>query len=203
MAAVEATVANLAANDPEPSVRAAAIMALGQTLDKKYVPVYEKGLTGEQPYSILGASLDALSRTDPEAAVKAGRKLENEENESIVMALAQLFATAPDRESLPWFQKQAAKVDNMLAFGFYDSYANFLLHLNDPALLDQAVENFSSVAYDSTASLWRRFANTKAIADFREYYRGEANKEKVDALTKLLADIREKETDPKTSWSRL
>lgn len=193
--AIQNAVAKIAENDPEPAVRAAAISTLGQTNDKKYVPIYEKGLTGEQPYSILGAALDALSQTDTDAAVAAAKNLENDENENIVMALANLYAGHPDASKLPWFQKHAAKVDNMAAFGFYDAYAQALIKLNDQAAFDQAVSSFKAVSLDPKASLWRRFANTKAIADFRNNYRELANKAKADELSAILADIKEKETD--------
>lgn len=196
VAEVQAIVAKMAETDPEPSVRAAAISVLGQTNDKKYVPVYEKGLTAEQPYSVLGAALEALSKTDPDAAVAAAKNLENDDNEGVVMALANLYGENPSATNLPWFQKHAAKIDNMAAFGFYDAYARSLIKLNDQAAFDQAVNDFKTISLDTKASLWRRFANTKAIADLRNHYREQANKAKADELTAILAEIREKETDP-------
>jgi HEAT repeat protein len=185
----------MAENDTEPAVRAAAIMALGQTNDKKYVPIYEKGMGAEQPYSVLGAALEALSQTDADAAVLAAKKLENDDNEGVVMALANLYAEHATASNLPWFQKHAAKMDNMAAFGYYDAYAGALIKLNDQAAFDQAVSAFQVVSLDAKASLWRRFANTKAIADLRNNYRELANKTKADELSAILDAIREKETD--------
>lgn len=193
---VQNLVVKMAETDPEPSVRAAAISTLGQTNDKKYVPIYEKGMKADQPYSVLGAALEALSQTDATAAVAAAKNLENDDNEGVVMALANLYGENPSAENLPWFRKQAAKIDNMAAFGFYDAYARALIKANDPAAFDEAVKNFQAVSLDSKASLWRRFANTKAIADLRNNYRELANKTKADELNAILADIREKETDP-------
>ncbi|HNE30404.1 MAG TPA: alpha/beta fold hydrolase, partial [Saprospiraceae bacterium] len=195
-AEVQDKVAKIAASDPEPAVRAAAIVALGQTGDKKYVPVYEKGMSPDQAYSVLGASLDALSKTDPDAAIVAAKKLENDENENIIMSLATLYGEHPALSALPWFKKQSAKIDNMAAFGFFDAYTKCLTGLKDQAALDQAVEAFKTVSLDDKASLWRRFANTKGIADLRNYYREQANKTKADELSTLLNTIKEKETDP-------
>ena len=195
-AAVLAQVAKMAENDPEPGVRATAIQNLGQTNDTQYVPIFQKSMTGEQPYSVLGAALGALSKIDAVAAIAAAKNLENDDNESIVLTLAQLYAEHPSASMLPWFQKNAVKIDNMAAFGFYDAYSKCLTGLNDPAAIDQAVSGFKVVSYDGSTSLWRRFANTKAIADLRNHYLEAANKDKADELSKLLADIREKETDP-------
>ncbi len=195
IAEVKDAVAKMAENDTEPAVRAAAIMALGQTNDKKYVPIYEKGMGAEQPYSVLGAALEALSQTDADAAVLAAKKLENDDNEGVVMALANLYAEHATASNLPWFQKHAAKMDNMAAFGYYDAYAGALIKLNDQAAFDQAVSAFQVVSLDAKASLWRRFANTKAIADLRNNYRELANKTKADELSAILDAIREKETD--------
>ncbi|MCC6460976.1 MAG: DUF3458 domain-containing protein [Saprospiraceae bacterium] len=193
---VQDKVAKIAASDSEPAVRAAAIAALGQTGDKKYVSVYEKGMSPEQAYSVLGASLEALSKTDPDAAIVAAKKLENDENEGVIMSLASLYGEHPSLAVLPWFQKHSAKIDNMAAFGFFDAYTKCLVGLNDQAALDQAVDAFKTVSLDDKASLWRRFANTKGIADLRNNYREQANKAKADELSALLNTIKEKETDP-------
>ena len=192
---VRATIVQMAKNDPDPGVRASAISALGETTEKEYIDLYKNGLKSDQPYSVLGAALEALSKTDPDAAVSAAKGLESDENSGIVVAVAELYATTPKPEALPWFKKRAKKADNMAAFKFYELYTQYLIGLNDTTILDQAVNDLKAVSFDSKASLWRRFSNTKAISDIRNYYRGEANKPKVDELSKLLAEIREKETD--------
>jgi aminopeptidase N len=192
---VIAIVVQIAENDSKPDVRAAAIGALGQLEDKKYVPVFEKGMGPDQPYSVLGASLEALSKADPIAALAAAKKLENDDNEGIVLAVAELYATSPEAGAFPWFTKHAGKVDNMVAFRYFELFAGYLTELNDPAMIDQAVKAFMAVSLDNKNSLWRRFANTRAIAELRNFYREAANKTKADELSQIIADIREKETD--------
>lgn len=191
-----AAVVRMAESDPKPAVRATAIGLLGQTEDAQYIPIYEKGMGTDQPYSVLGASLEALSITDPVAALAAAQKLENEDNEGIVLALAELYAASPDPSVAAWFAKRAKKVDNMAVFRYYELYVGFLTDLNDQALLDQAVQDFQAAALDSKASLWRRFGNTRAISELRNFYRESANKAKSDELSRMLANIREKEADP-------
>jgi len=193
---VAAAVVQLAKADTKPSVRATAIRMLGQTEGAEYVPVFEKGMGLDQPYSVLGASLEALSKANPEAAITAAKNLENDDNEGVVLALAELYANNPEPAASAWFAKRAKKVDNMAAFRYYELYVGFLTDLNDPALLGEAAQSFQAVALDGKASLWRRFANTRAISELRNFYREAANKAKADELTKMLADIREKEADP-------
>ncbi|MCB9316072.1 MAG: DUF3458 domain-containing protein [Lewinellaceae bacterium] len=193
--AVQAIVAKLAESDPEPAVRATAIGALGQTADEKYVPLYQKGMQADQAYSILGASLDALSQTDKAAALEAAKNLETDEDPGIILAVAELYADSQDPDALSWFQKSAPKIDNMATFKFFDLFTQYLVGLEDQAILDQAASGFQAVALDSTTSLWRRFSNTKAIADLRNYYAEKANKAKVDEMTNMLKTIRENEKD--------
>lgn len=194
-AEVQAMVVKIAESDPEPSVRAAAISALGETEDRKYIPVFVKGMDSSQPFSVLGASLEALSKTDAAAAVEAAKNLKDDDNDGIVLAVADLYANNPDPAGLEWFRKKAQKIDNMAAFKFYDLYVKYMIDLKDDAVLDESVKIFQGISLDPNASLWRRFSNTKAIADLRNHYREGANKAKADELSQLLAAIREKETD--------
>ncbi|MBK9339149.1 MAG: DUF3458 domain-containing protein [Lewinellaceae bacterium] len=188
-------VAQIAETDTKPDVRATAIAVLSQLEDPRYSPVFEKGLGDDQPYSVLIASLVALSRANPEAALAAAKKLENNENQGVVLAVAELYAGSPEAGAFPWFVKQAGKMDNMAAFRYYELFAGYLLDLNDPAIVDEAVKGFQAVALNSKNSLWRRFSNTRAIAELRNFYREAADKSRADALNLILTDIREKETD--------
>ncbi len=193
---VAATVAKIAESDPEPSVRATALYMLGQTGDKKYVPILQKALGADQAYSVVGAGLNALARIDPQAAVAASKALENDDSEATLLVLSELYAQNPDAAQLPWFQKQAAKMDGMSAFTFFEQYQKYLVGLKNPALVDQAVNDFKTTAYDSTQSQWRRFASTKAIADIRNDFREKGDNARAKALNDLVRDIRDKETDP-------
>ncbi|MCC7507235.1 MAG: DUF3458 domain-containing protein [Saprospiraceae bacterium] len=193
---VAARVAQMAENDPMPSVRASALSMLGQTGDKKYVPVLQKALSPELPYSVVGAGLNSLGQIDPAAAVAASKSLENDESDATVLVLAELYAQNPDPAQLAWYQKKAEKMDGMSAMTFFDHYQRYLTRLNDPAILDQVVEGFKTTAFNGKETQWRRFTATKAIADIRNHYREQGNTDKAAALNNLVKEIREKETDP-------
>ncbi|WP_234110906.1 M1 family aminopeptidase [Chryseobacterium sp. R2A-55] len=59
-----AEVEKIAANDPKTLVQSAAITALAKMKDKKYLPVFEKGMSAVSN-AVKGASLGAISLIDP------------------------------------------------------------------------------------------------------------------------------------------
>ncbi|HRI60769.1 MAG TPA: M1 family aminopeptidase [Saprospiraceae bacterium] len=194
--AVLPNIVKMAESDPDPGVRSSAIKLLGETDDKQYIPILQKGLGADQPYSVVGASLEALTKLDRQAAIAASKTLENEDSDAISSTLADLYAQNPDRANLAFFEKKLNKVDYMAAFSFFDNYQKFLFGLGDPTILDAGVEKLKGVSLNMTTSEFRRFAATKAISDLRTGFREKGDAAKVEALGKIIKEIKEKETDP-------
>ncbi|WP_223599252.1 M1 family metallopeptidase [Chryseobacterium sp. GVT01B] len=67
MKALGAEVEKLASNDPKTLTQAAAITALGKTKDKKYLPLFEKGINAVSN-AVKGISMSALLTIDPSRA---------------------------------------------------------------------------------------------------------------------------------------
>lgn len=67
MKALGAEVEKLASNDPKTLTQAAAITALGKTKDKKYLPLFEKGINAVSN-AVKGSSMSALLTIDPSRA---------------------------------------------------------------------------------------------------------------------------------------
>ncbi len=67
MKALGAEVEKLASNDPKTLTQAAAITALGKTKDKKYLPLFEKGINAVSN-AVKGSSMSALLSIDPSRA---------------------------------------------------------------------------------------------------------------------------------------
>ncbi len=190
-----AAIAKIAESDPEPSVRATAIGALGETGDKKYVPVIQKGLAADQAYSVVGAALGALTKLDPQAAITASKALQDDDSDALSTTLAELYAQSPDRGNLAFFEKRIGKVDYMAAFAFFDHYQKFLTGVGDATLIDGGVDNLKNISFNLQTSEFRRFAATKAISDIRTYFREKGDTTLVETLQKLIKEIKEKETD--------
>ncbi|MGU3376020.1 M1 family metallopeptidase [Chryseobacterium sp. M5A1_1a] len=77
MKALGADVEKLASNDPKTLTQAAAIAALAKTKDKKYIPVFEKGMSAVSN-AIKGNSLGALLAIDPSKANSFADKIDLE-----------------------------------------------------------------------------------------------------------------------------
>lgn len=74
MKALGADVEKLASNDPKTLTQAAAITALAKTKDKKYLPLFEKGV-GAVSNAVKGNSLGAVLAVDPSKANSLADKI--------------------------------------------------------------------------------------------------------------------------------
>ena len=77
MKALGADVEKLATNDPKTLTQAVAISALAKTKDKKYLPIFEKGV-GAVSNAVKGNSLGALITIDPSKANTLADKIDLE-----------------------------------------------------------------------------------------------------------------------------
>ncbi|WP_265129859.1 M1 family metallopeptidase [Chryseobacterium oranimense] len=77
MKALGADVEKLASNDPKTLVQAAAIAALAKTKDKKYLPLFEKGVNAVSN-AVKGNSLNAVLALDPSKASTLADKIDLE-----------------------------------------------------------------------------------------------------------------------------
>ncbi len=77
MKAFGAEVEKLASNDPKTLVQAAAVAALAKTKDKKYLPLFEKGV-GAVSNAVKGNSLSAVLTIDPSKANTLADKIDLE-----------------------------------------------------------------------------------------------------------------------------
>lgn len=189
-------IAQLAETDPEPSVRAQAIAMLGRTGNKEYLPIIQKNMGSEQPYSVVSMAFTALQQLDSKAALEASKTLQNDESEAFTPVLAELYAELPDPAYHAFFVQKLDKADGFAAFPFFDNYQKYLIGLGDLALLDASVEKFKTISLNGQTSEWRRFGATKAIADLRNHFRDKGNTDKVNALESIISEIKAKETDP-------
>lgn len=75
MKALGTEVEKLASNDPKTLTQAAAIAALAKTKDKKYLPLFEKGM-GAVSNAVKGSSLGAILTIDPSKADSLAGKID-------------------------------------------------------------------------------------------------------------------------------
>jgi aminopeptidase N len=191
-----ALVEKMASEDPDNQVRANCIGLLAEKSDPRYIPVFERGIAEDQPYSVAGQALLGLYKTDPPAAIKASKLLVNDESDAFTEVLSMLYAENPVLENLPFFEQKIDKIDGFPTFPFFASYQQFLLGLQDQSILDAGVDKLKSIALNHQASEWRRFAATKSIADIRNALVAKGNTAQVQLLDKMIEEIKANETDP-------
>ncbi|WP_374464001.1 M1 family metallopeptidase [Chryseobacterium sp.] len=75
MKALGAEVEKLASNDPKTLTQAAAITALGKTKDKKYLPLFEKGVSAVSN-AVRGSSMSSILTIDPSKANSLADKID-------------------------------------------------------------------------------------------------------------------------------
>lgn len=75
MKALGADVEKIASNDPKTLTQAAAISALGKTKDKKYLPLFEKGVNAVSN-AVRGSSMGAILSIDPSRASGLADKID-------------------------------------------------------------------------------------------------------------------------------
>lgn len=97
---------DLAVNDPESSVRAAALAKLGKLMEPKDVePLYVTAVSSDQSYDVISSALSSLGKENPEKAIELAEPLENEKSSKMVSGIAQLYAGYAGPEKYEFFEK--------------------------------------------------------------------------------------------------
>jgi aminopeptidase N len=156
--------AELAEKDPHSSVREAALSKLAETGDKNYAPVAARAIEKDPSIKVISAGLDALLQLDREAALTAAKNLEKENDESIILALASLYAEAGDPQRLTYFEEKFDKVGGFSQLTFLEQFG-LLAAKAEPAMILRTAERFRQVATNMDKLVWLRFLATKSIND--------------------------------------
>ncbi|MBI5915011.1 MAG: DUF3458 domain-containing protein [Bacteroidetes bacterium] len=172
-------IAQMAEKDPNSDVRESAIRKLGGTEDKKYAPLVTRAIENDPAIKVVSAALETLLVMDKDAALGAAKKLEKEDDESIILAVAGLYSEAGDPQRLTFFEEKFGKVGGYSQAGFVQNYAK-LAQKADGAGMLKAAENISGIALNAQKMFWMRFMSTKSINE----------------LHAVLANKIEEENDP-------
>ncbi|MCC6725446.1 MAG: alanyl aminopeptidase [Saprospiraceae bacterium] len=158
----EAKVAVLAEKDPNSDVRESAIRKLGATNDKKYAPLASRSVENDKAIKVVSAALETLLALDKDAALATAQKLEKEEDEGIILAVAGMYAESGDPKYLNFFEEKFNKVGGYNQIGFIQNYTK-LAQSADPTSMVRAANKIKGVAMDESKMFWLRFMVTKSI----------------------------------------
>jgi aminopeptidase N len=191
---VAALVEKMALTDAHSAVRGSAMFRLAQTEDKKYVAIAKQILDKEQAYPVISEALQGLYLLDRTEALTYVKKLEKEENSSIISGIAAIYAENPKAENLDFFEKNLTKINGFDAINFAGAYAKIAVGL-DEASQTRGIEKLKTVALNQTTSPWQRYGAAKGLADMKAAYKQMNNTGQMQLLNKLLNEIKEKETN--------
>lgn len=94
----------LAMNDPESSVRGAALAKLGKMMEADEVEsLYVSAISNDQSYSVISSALSSLGKDNPEKAISLAEPLENEKSSKMMSGIAQLYAGYAGPEKYDFF----------------------------------------------------------------------------------------------------
>lgn len=101
-------VEKMASNDPKTLVQSAAISALAKTKDKKYLPLFEKGMNAISN-SVKGSSLSGISLVDPAKVATLADKIDLESaSEDLISELLPVIVKNKIEKQMPAIASTAA-----------------------------------------------------------------------------------------------
>ena len=101
-------VEKMASNDPKTLVQSAAISALAKTKDKKYLPLFEKGINAVSN-SVKGSSLSGISLVDPAKVATLADKIDLESaSEDLISELLPVIVKNKIEKQMPAIASTAA-----------------------------------------------------------------------------------------------
>ncbi|MEN9399809.1 MAG: hypothetical protein RL632_910 [Bacteroidota bacterium] len=97
---------DLALNDSNSSVRAAALAYLSSKLENaELISICTDRLEKDQSYLVISAALKSLGKIDVELALKKAKVLESEQSSKMISGIASLYGTHGKADALEFFEK--------------------------------------------------------------------------------------------------
>jgi aminopeptidase N len=138
---MEPILADLAKNDPKPTVRAAALNMLGGYVDEKYKDLFAKDVN-DSSYSVAGAALEGLMVLDSSAAISAAKKMSGEKIKGkLLESVTKVLMATGD---VSGFDMIAKTFDNMpisqAKFNLIQPLSQMLIKINDTEKVKKGVD---------------------------------------------------------------
>lgn len=184
----------LAQRDEKSEVRAAAVDYLANNYkDADLNSIYQNAV-GDRSYSVCGAGLSALAKTDAKSAMQVAKQFENDKSRDMLLALAQLYGEHGTDENNPFFVKLSTRVHGYENISFAMTYTDFLKHCSD-SVINSGVSILENIARTED-NKWVRYFGQKGLKDLAQMYSDKEIKVQ-DKISKL------KEQKPDANSSEL
>ncbi len=170
--------------DPKSLVRAVAIDYLAKDFeDTTLIAVYKKAL-GDSAYSVSGAALEALALRQPAEGIVLAKSFEKEKNQTMMLAVAQIYAKYGKDEQNAFFEMAFEKAKGTNKYFIMQSYGNFLLKTKDETI-SKGLVLMEDMARNG-AQWWIRLSALQAISGIYNMYevREKEQQDKLDEFIK-------------------
>ncbi|MGI4727901.1 MAG: M1 family metallopeptidase, partial [Janthinobacterium lividum] len=137
---------NIAQNDQNNTVKAAAITALGKMKNASNLPLFKNALKS-QSYAVEGAALNALAAENPADALQLAKGFEKDNKGALTQAIISVYAAQGSETELPFVSKAFDQGTPQVKFNtMQQGYVNMLSKINDTQKVNQRVDAFKDFA---------------------------------------------------------
>lgn len=124
----------LAEKDPKSYVRAAAVNAISKHFEKEIELSFLNKRIEDRSFRVVSSSLEAIYGKDKEAGVAKAQQLENEENPSLLLTIANIYAMDAKPERAAFFENALEKISGFNKYPLLISYGEFLEKQTDESI---------------------------------------------------------------------
>ena len=165
-----AKIEKMALEDPRPDVRAAAVEKLGDLGDKKYMGTFQSLFNTEKSYRVLNATLKSIERMDQKEAIAIAKKIENEDNQTLRMAVAELYSSTGDKQYASFFETNWPKTSNYSSIMFLDQYGQLLTKVKDEKFVAEKVGYLQTIGTNAKNIPWQRYGAASALKNMQKQF---------------------------------
>ena len=173
-----ATLERLAKFDKESSVRSEAIVKLGKSpLPSNYTASFNAAV-GDSSYEVESAAMKALEEADSKQAMQVAKKMENDKNNNVINAVADIYSREGDAAYQDYFESKLKTVTGHGKYTLVYYYANFLTRMDKSVVLS-GISTIEHVGLNSEGHYMGRATkgSLQRISDSFEDKKTEAKKE--------------------------
>ena len=136
---------SLAQNDPNNTVKAAAINALGKLKNPADLALFRTALSS-QSYAVQGAALNAFAAQNPDEALKMAKGFEKDNKGALTQAMVLLYTSKGSEAELPFVSKAFDEGGPQVKFNVMQGYVAMLGKVNDTQKVNPRVDAFKNLA---------------------------------------------------------
>lgn len=197
---IKSTLKEIYANDQKTYTRAKALSSLNKKFlnDPDIVQLNHDALK-EQSYAIIAEGLDALSKIDPNIAMKAAKGFEKERGKDIIFAVANLYSNHGGDGEIPFFHESIRYVNGFELMGFCAAYSKTAKRCTTATNAIAAATDMEFIA--KGANKYVKYAALKSIKDIADAWNMRENRAQmsIEAARKDNKDTSAAEAELKTA----